>query len=170
MASIFKAGSKTIKLGKSWISDEGIQHPSTWGLWSAEERKAAGIEEIVLQDLPDKRLYTSFHNADGSVNSTALDLDDTSESGVVVKIGVKSNLKTQVKSKQNSLLAATDWAIIRKSDKGTAIPSNIQTWRDAIRAKATEMETKINAVKTTEAMEELLIKSNVLYEWPKLEE
>ncbi len=53
MASIFKAGSKTIKLGKSWISDEGIQHPSTWGLWSAEERKAAGIEEIVLQDLPD---------------------------------------------------------------------------------------------------------------------
>lgn len=170
MASIFKAGSKTIKLGKSWISDEGIQHPSTWGLWSAEERKAAGIEEIVLQDLPDKRLYTSSHNADGSVNSTALDLDDTSESGVVVKIGVKSNLKTQVKSKQNSLLAATDWAIIRKSDKGTAIPSNIQTWRDAIRAKATEMETKINAVKTTEAMEELLIKSNVLYEWPKLEE
>jgi hypothetical protein len=181
MSSIFKAGSKTINLGQSWVSDEGIQHPSTWGLWSMEERKAAGIEEIVLQPLPNQELYSSFHNADGSVNSTALDLDDTSESGVVVKIGVKSNLKQQIKSTQKSLLAQTDWAIIRKSDKGTAIPSNIQTWRDAIRTKATEMETAIDNAADTDAIEALFIKTianddgsftttGILYDWPELEE
>jgi|TARA_R110001583_G_scaffold172818_2_gene326584 hypothetical protein len=181
MSSIFKVGSKTIKLGRSWVSDKGIQHPSNWGVWSAEERKTAGIEEIVLQSLPDKRLYTSSHNADGSVNSTALDLDDTSESGVVVKIGVKSSLKNQVKSTQASLLAQTDWAIIRKADKGTAIPSNIQTWRDAIRTKATEMETEIDKAANTDAIEALFFKSSldsdgkvvtsgILYNWPELEE
>ena len=180
MSSIFKAGSKTIKLGQSWISDEGIQHPNTWGLWSAEERKAAGVEEIVLQPLPNQELYSSFHNADGSVNSTAKNLADVTSDGVTT-YGVKTTLKNEVKKQQRQLLSKTDWAVIRKTDKDTAIPSNIQTWRDAIRTKATEMETAIDNAADTDAIEALFIKTianndgsftktGVLYEWPELEE
>jgi len=180
MASIFKAGSKTINLGQSWVSDEGIQHPSTWGLWSAEERKAAGIEEIVLQPFPDHRLYSSSHNADGSVNSTKKNLDDVTSDGVTT-YGVKTTLKNEVKEQQRQLLSQTDWAVIRKTDKDTAIPSNIQTWRDAIRTKATEMETAIDNAADTDAVEVLFLKTTanddgsrtttgILYDWPELVE
>ena len=79
----------------------------------------------------------------------------------------------QVKHQQGSFLAQTDWAIIRKADKGTAIPSNIQTWRDAIRTKSTEMEDSINNAVDTEAIEALFLVTNsegnvtgILYYWP----
>ena len=45
-----------------------------------------------------------------------------------------------MKEQQASLLAQTDWAVVRKADTDKAIPSNIATWRAAIRTKATAME------------------------------
>jgi hypothetical protein len=86
-----------------------------------------------------------------------------------------------VKSQQASLLAQTDWAVVRKADNNTAIPTNIQTWRDAIRTKATEMETAIDDAVDTEAMAALFLtytieedgsttKSGILYDWPELED
>ena len=88
-------------------------------------------------------------------------------------------MKNEVKSQQESLLNQTDWAIIRKADKGTAIPSNIQTYRDAIRTKATEMENAIEGAANTDAMAALFLtytlnedgsttKSGTLYDWPEL--
>ena len=99
----------------------------------------------------------------------------------VITRGVKYNLKQEVKSQQGSLLSQTDWYIVRKADKGTAIPSNVQTWRDAIRTKATEMETAIDNAADTDAMAALFLtytnnedgsqtKSGILYDWPELED
>lgn len=65
-----------------------------------------------------------------------------------------SELKTakiaQAKDAANQQLITTDWYVIRKQEKGTAIPSDIQTDRDAIRSACTNHETSINA-KTTKA-------------------
>ena len=112
----------------------------------------------------------------GKVTSTAKPLDD-SGSGDSLVPGVKSTLKATVKEQQESLLSQTDWAIIRKADKETAIPSNIQTWRDAIRAKATEMENAIDSASDTDAIAGLFLswdeggkKSGILYDWPELGE
>jgi hypothetical protein len=65
--------------------------------------------------------------------------------------------------------------VVRKADKGTAIPSNIQTWRDAIRAKATAMESAIDGAADTAAVAALFVvfdaegnKSGILYDWPEL--
>ena len=191
MTSIFKVGDQTIRPGRAWRDSDGTLQPKNWNIWSEEEKKAAGISEIVLQPFPDKRLYNSSHNADGSVASTARALTDVnavdedgkavldSDGNQVVDLGVKSNLKNEVKSQQGALLAQTDWAIVRKADKGTAIPSNIQTWRDAIRTKATEMETAIDNAASTDAVEALFLKwstdsdgettkSGILYDWPEL--
>ena len=144
-----------------------------------------------MQPFPDERLYWSSHNDDGTVASTAKSLTDVNEvdkdgkaildsdGNQLVTLGVKSNLKNEVKSQQASLLAQTDWAIVRKADKGTAVPSNIQTWRDAIRTKATEMETAIDNAADTAAVESLFLKwttdsdgkttkSGILYDWPEL--
>ena len=191
MTTVYKVNGQTIRPGRAWKDADGTLQPKNWQVWSADEKKAAGISEVVMQPFPDQRLYWSSHNDDGSVASTAKSLTDVNEvdkdgkaildsdGNQVVTLGVKSNLKNEVKSQQASLLAQTDWAIVRKADKGTAVPSNIQTWRDAIRTKATEMETAIDNAADTAAVEALFVKrttdsdgkttkSGILYEWPEL--
>lgn len=191
MTTVYKVNGQTIRPGRAWKDANGTLQPKNWQIWSEDEKKAAGISEVVMQPFPDERLYWSSHNDDGSVASTAKSLTDVNEvdkdgkaildsdGNQLVTLGVKSNLKNEVKSQQASLLAQTDWAIVRKADKGTAVPSNIQTWRDAIRTKATEMETAIDNAADTAAVESLFLKwttdsdgkttkSGILYDWPEL--
>jgi hypothetical protein len=141
---------------------------------------------VVEETPPDSRLYT-WSIEDGKINKTARNLADTDavdgdgnkikdENGKqVVNPGVRSNLKEEVKVQQGALLSQTDWAVVRKADNGTAIPSDIQTWRDAIRDKATEMEAAIDGAADTDAMAALFVtydtdgnKSGILYDWPEL--
>jgi len=179
MATILRheATSQTLRAGRAWRNENGIQHPPNWNIWSAEEKTAAGITEIVQESPPDSRLYRWSHNSDGTINKTAKDLAD-SGSGDTLVLGVKSNLKLEVDSQQGSFLNQTDWYIIRKADKGTAIPANIQTWRDAIRTKGDAMVSAIDGAANTNAVEALFVvyeadgetvKSGVLYDWPVLE-
>ena len=74
-----------------------------------------------------------------SVNDPKLDKDGNQ----MITRGLKYNAIQKVKTQQAGFLAQTDWYIIRKADAGTAIPSNIQTWRNAIRADSTRIETAI---------------------------
>ena len=145
---MWKFHNVTITPGKGWTDTNGTQHPGNWNLWSKAEKEAKNIREIIEDRPPDSRLYTWSMDSDGKITSTAKPLDD-SGSGENKVLGVKSSLKNEVKSQQGALLNQTDWAIIRKADKGTAIPANIQTWRDAIRAKSTEMENAIDAASDT---------------------
>lgn len=63
---------------------------------------------------------------------------------------LKSKRIQELKSIYNSKLSKTDWYVTRKSEKDTAIPSNIQTERDDLRTACGTHETAINA-KTTKA-------------------
>ena len=74
-----------------------------------------------------------------SANDPKLDVDGNQ----MITRGLKYNAIQKVKEQQAGYLVQTDWYIIRKADVGTAIPSNIQTWRNAIRADATRIETAI---------------------------
>ena len=189
MASIFKhkPTGKTIQPNRSWRDEKGVLHASNWEIWDADYKTSMGIVEIVLEDPPDSRLYNWSHKDDGTINKTAKALTDVNsvdrdgkpvldaDGNQRITWGVKSLLKQAVKKQQGSLLSQTDWAVIRKADKGTAIPSNIQTWRDAIRTKATEMETAIDNASNTAAIEALFIaydkdgkKTGILYDWPVL--
>ena len=71
----------------------------------------------------------------------------------------------------------TDWVIVRKADKGTAVPTATQTYRDAIRTKADEMETAITNAANTDAIAALFLswdvegnKSGILYDWPEIDD
>ena len=185
---MWKYGSKTIREHKSWINDDGITHPKNWHIWSPSDKAAAGLIEVTPETPPDSRLYTWGYEADGvTISKTARSMTDVNEvdgdgepilddnGNQSVKLGVKSELKAEVKKQQGSLLAQTDWVVTRKSEKTTAIPSNIQTWRDAIRAKATAMEDAIDGAANTDAVAALFLawdadgnKSGILYDWPVL--
>lgn len=49
-------------------------------------------------------------------------------------------------------LQPTDWMVVRKAEKGTAIPSETQTERDGIRATVLTKEGEINALTTKAAV------------------
>jgi hypothetical protein len=189
---MWKYSGRIIKEHKAWTDDNGVTHPKNWHIWSADEKAAAGLTEATPETPPDSRLYTWGYQADGvTISKTAKSLTDVNavdgdgdpildeDGNQVVNLGVKSSLKQEVKNQQGSLLAQTDWAVVRKADKGTAIPSNIQTYRDAIRTKATEMETAIDNAANTDAVAALFVtyttnedgsvtKSGILYDWPVL--
>ena len=177
---MWKYHGQTIKEGKAWTDLSGVQHPANWHIWPKEHKESLGLVEIIPESPPDSRLYKWSQNSDGTITKIAKDLDDTGSGDDIVR-GVKYNLKQEVKKQQGSLLAQTDWAIVRKADKDIAVPSNIQTWRDAIRTKATEMETAIDNAADTDAVAALFLKftnnedgsqtkSGILYDWPELGE
>jgi len=191
MTSIYKCNGKTIRPGQQFTDATGTVHPGSWYTYSAERKAELGITEIVQQPHPDSRLYTWSYNDDGTVNSTPKPLEDVNEvdengdplldnDGVqVVTKGVKSNLIGEVRTQQGSLLSQTDWALVRKVDTAVAVPTNIQTWRDAIRTKATEMEDAITTAADTDAIAALFVsytinedgtttKTGVLFDWPEL--
>jgi len=171
---MFKYNTQTLKPNRAWTDDNGITHPRNWHIWSTEEKTAAGVTEVIEDTPPDSRLYTWSMASDGKITSTAKALADAG-SGDDLVLGVKSVLKNEVKSKQAGLLSQTDWAVVRKAEKSTAIPSNISTWRDAIRTKATAMEDAIDGAANTAAVAALFLswdidgnKSGILYDWPVL--
>jgi len=192
MTTIFKCcHGKTIRPGKSWTDENGVTHPASWHTYSAAQKAALGITEIVQQEQPDSRLYHWAYNEDGSVSSTAKPLADVhevnddgspmldSDGNQVVTLGVKSVLIAEVKAQQGSLLAQSDWAIVRKADTGIDVPAAIQQWRNEIRLAASVMEDAISQAATTDAVAALFVrytgnsdgsgsKSGVLFDWPEL--
>ena len=191
MTSIYKCNGKTIRPGQQFTDADGTTHPGSWYTYSVEQKTSIGITEIVQQPHPNSVLYWWGYNDDGTVTSTAKALDDINEvdengdpllddDGVqMVTKGVKSNLIGEVRTQQGSLLSQTDWALVRKVDTSVSVPANIQTWRDAIRTKATAMEDAITAAADTDAVSALFVtytvedddsitKSGILYDWPVL--
>ena len=137
-------------------------------IWTDAQRKELGIVPVVISGSHlDTKYYIEHNHSDaiaGDGNSVirtigvkaadrALeDVDAVDEDGnavldqygvQMVTRGLKYNAIQKVKSQQAGFLSRTDWYIIRKADAGTAIPSNIQTWRNAIRSDATAIETAI---------------------------
>ena len=146
----WKYGDKVIRPGRSWTDSNGTQHPGNWNIWSKDEKDAMNIREVIYDSPPDSRLYMWSQDINGKITSTAKPLDD-----------VKLTLKNEVKKQQGSFLSQTDWAYIRHYDTGTNVPANIETWRNAIRAKATEMENAIDAATDTDAIAALLMSFDV---------
>ena len=152
---MWKYDGKRIREGQPWRDNDGVQHPGNWNrVWSAQEKQNRGLVEVIYQPLPNSKFYNATHNADGSVNKVAKDVD-----------AVKERLINEIKTSQGSLLSQSDWYIIRSMDNNTSIPNNVKTWRDAIRINADEKETEINAATTIEELEVISI-----HDWPELVE
>ena len=104
--------------------------------------------------------------------------DEKDSDGNVIKgKGIRPDYIKKVKNQQGSLLAQTDWAVVRKADTGVAVPTKIATYRAAIRNKATAMEDAIDAASDMAAFKALFLvwdkdgnKTGILFDWPELEE
>jgi len=151
--------------------------------WTNTEREAIGIYEIIFDNSNYKspkffnntdRTYT-FNSSEGTVTATfgtatakphadtnwtqtEIDNGDApagATTSTVKTKGLKSILIEEIKTQAGGILSKTDWYVTRKSEKSTAIPSNISTHRDAVRTKQAEMETAITNAADTAALETL---------------
>jgi len=144
----FKAGSKLIAGGGRNLSTEKLEQ--------------YGFYDVVVPDYdPVTQVIYNLHFDSSYAAPTPDDADATRE---VFTYDVKSKtisetvaqLKTkrieELKKLAYDKLQPTDWYAIRKAEKDTAIPSNIQTERDGIRSTVVTKEAEINALTTKAAI------------------
>ena len=167
------------------------------------QREAQGVYEIIYDNtnLKDSRYYwngaesmvfannavtASYAPATGKdvEDKDAVDSDGNNvlddDGNQVIIPGLKTIFKNEVKAQAKGLLSSSDWYIIRKAeDAESTIPSNIATYRAAIRTKSNEMETAIDGAADAAAMQTLYTYTNTgteenpvytrpLGEWPEL--
>jgi hypothetical protein len=167
----FKIGDKVIPLDTPFTHNE-IQFPNNWiRLATEEEKSAIGLvwEEDADMNF-DNRFYWSKDLPKALEDKAEVDqdgnplyvkvLDKTDPENPVmvnsnkrlVTKGLKSNFIAQVKQTAGSILAQTDWMVIRKAERDVAIPTDVVAYRASVVAKADELESAISAVTTVEQL------------------
>jgi hypothetical protein len=112
----------------------GIQYPANWlRLASPEEREAIGITEVPDPQPYDQRFYWG----------PDLPKDHTQ---------LVEQWTQQTRTTAGTLLAPSDWLVVREIDNGTLVPDDWRTWREAIRTAAGE---KVTAIEQTADTPEL---------------
>ena len=167
----FKLGTKTIQLDTPFTHDD-IQYPANWIRLASEEDKAnIGMTWEADPVRADDRYYWG-----GDINNPKAleDKEESDENGnpLYVKVlgvvdgepamvdsdkrlvtkGLKSNFIAQIKTTAGSILAQTDWMVIRKAERNVDIPSSVATYRASVVAKSEELETAIESVTTVEQL------------------
>ena len=161
-----------------------VNYPSNiFMLWTASELEAIGIYEIVIDNtnLKNNEYYIntnqSFDFADGVVTAsygvaTAKPLDDIlwaegdedmpeeTSVGDVKQPGIRQGHKDIINSQAGGLLQGTDWMVVRAAEGGTAVPSDIATWRAAVRTKSNDMCAMIDGAADVDALAALYTYTN----------
>lgn len=169
----FLLNGKPLPIDTPFTTEDGVQRPANWlRLSSAEEKSAIGITEVADAVRADDRFYW---NGDINLPKALNDVEESDEDGtpLYVKVydpvtesmvdtterlvtkGLKSNFIAQVKQTAGSILAQTDWMIIRKAERDVAIPADVVAYRASVVAKADELESAISAVTTVESLASL---------------
>ena len=148
-----------LPLDVAWTDPDGIQRPANWLRLSAErDRELLGITWVAeTSNNYDQRFYWGVDNPKQLNDEAILDEDgnDTGE--------VQTGLKTLWKAKQNeiaaSLLAPSDWRVIKAKETSTNIPSTWKTYRAAVRTACNTRQTEIDNCADVPALKELLFGS-----------
>lgn len=77
------------------------------------------------------------------LNPTTMLMVDTTEQ--VITKGLKSNYIAQFKQTANSMLAQTDWTVIRKAERNVDIPADVAAKRAAILAECDRLTAAVTA-------------------------
>ena len=154
--------------------------------WSVAEKEAVGIYVVIFDDSNKKndKWYINANQSFAFANNVVTasygtatakahaDVTETINGVEYTTPGLKKILIKDLKVNVANELARTDWYVIRKTEKSTAIPSAITTHRDLVRSRQATMETAITNAADTAALETLHTyvntgtKANPVYEKP----
>jgi len=157
--------------GAKAMTIDGTQYPaSIFKIWSAADLKAKGLYSYSETGHKDTFYYTmgaisytvdddagtvvgtyaSTPKAMDDVNWTQSEIDAGSApigatTSTAKTKGLKTLWKERIKSSADSLLAPYDWYTLRKAQAGTAIPSNINTYMNAVRTASGVNEANVDS-------------------------
>ena len=160
----WKHNERIIRVGKSWVSDDGYRHPYNWSSSWTDQNKIDF--NVVWEDDPDTSYDDKFYFAKDIekvlgdtlwVDDDGVAVIDTMTGSQGVTAGLKTNWIAQTKTTGNSKLASTDWYVTRKAEASTAIPSAITTYRSAVRTATGTIETAINNCANLDAFKALFV-------------
>jgi len=168
---MYKVNNKPLQLDRAFTLGD-IQYPSNWlRLSSAEQREALGITWETEAPRADDRFYWNgdINNPKAMEDREEVDQDGNpmyvkvlgevdgepamvdSDERLVTK-GLKSQWIAQVKVTAGTMLAQTDWMVIRKAERDVPIDADVVTKRAAILAEADRLEVAIAACADVEAL------------------
>lgn len=127
--------------------------PKTWGTKiGLQYASDSDLEAIGFFDVEKPTLKASQEYGDIEWNSAnnrfTYPVNNKTYSQTVAEL--KEQKIANLKAIYNNKLAETDWYVTRKQEKGTAIPSGVQTDRDNLRSECATKEGEVNA-KTTKS-------------------
>ena len=154
---------KTLSISKGITIGENQYPRAIYTLWSAAEREAIGIYEVVYDNsnFKDQKYYTNTNQSlafAGGVatasygSATSRALADVTEDGVTTP-GLKTKKKVDIKKQASSLLTPTDWYVVKATEiESYSVPSAITTYRANVRTRSNEMEVLIDACTTVDEL------------------
>ena len=188
--------------GAKAMTIDGTQYPaSIFRIWSAADLKAKGLYSYTETGQKDTTYYNmggiSYTVDDdkgtvvGTYSSTAKGMDDVkwtskeisdgdapdgATTDTVKTEGLKTIWKKKIKDQANGLIAPYDWYTLRKAQAGTAIPSDINTYINAVRTASGVNEANVDSTANVTQMiersqptydEDGKFQANSVYsEWP----
>ena len=144
------------------------------GFNQAEFAAEQGALEVIEGERKDERFYWvtfSHYEVQGDkavrvYTNTPKALEDVTETPEgqtepITTKGLKSNWIAQAKAAAGSALAATDWMVIRKAERGVEIPAEVAAERAKIISDCTAKEVAISAAASVEALIAVVAPVNV---------
>ena len=142
----------------------GIRYPH---LRDPALREQLGVVEVADPEQYDQRFYWGVGNpkllndreeVDQDGNPMYVKVYDAATQSMVdsterlVAKGLKSQWTAQVKQTAGSMLAQTDWMVVRKAERNVAIPATVVAKRAAIVAECDRLEAAIAACAVVEEL------------------
>ena len=161
---VYKYKDRYLKLGKAWQDDDGFKHPYNWSSsWSADDLKKWGVTiEADADTSYDDRFYWAKGIERKLADENVVDADGKAVNDIVtgkqrVQLGLKTQWIAKTKISANSLMSSSDWYVTRKAEANTAIPSDISTYRSAVRTATATIEKKITDCADLDAFKALFV-------------
>jgi hypothetical protein len=143
------------------FTHNGIKYPANWlRLTSWEEKEAIGISEVSDPQPVDQRFYW-----DTDIPKQLEDDGPDPLTGIVTT-GLKTQWKQQQDHTAYTLLAPTDWYVVRQTETGTIPPVGITSYRAAVRNICQQRKLIIDTA--TDVPELIGITTFSGLDWPRL--
>ena len=148
-----------------WEDKNGTQYSPDFLLsLTSDQKQDLGIYDVAYANRPDDRFYNvtqndpSFDQAEKIVkvtySSTAKDMEELHPQWIA-----------NVNQMANSILAQSDWMLVRKIERSVDVPAKIVTYRAAIITEANRLTTGIAAATNVESLISLVTSMS----WPTVE-
>ena len=140
-------------LGITWEADP-VRHDDKY-YWNGELDNPKALEDVDAVDEDGNPVWEQELDNSDPENPVMVDTDVQ-----VVTHGLKHTMINQVKHTAGTMLAQTDWYVVRKAEREVAIPEDVVAERAHVVAESERLEVAITGCADVEALIEVMNSQN----------